>query len=81
MHVLVRTVPFNVKRMRSRVNHVASSSVHNEMNRVDGHTRGRGKRKISQRGSTTDNGIQDIAIRDRVSSVESASPVPGATSP
>ena len=58
MHGQVRTVPFSVKRMRSRVNHNASSSVHNEMNRVNGHTRGREKRRINQRGSTADNGIQ-----------------------
>jgi hypothetical protein len=34
MHVVVRTVPFNVKQMRSRVDRIASSSVSNEMNRV-----------------------------------------------
>jgi len=34
MHVVVRTVPFNVKRVRSRVDPIASSSVYNEMNRV-----------------------------------------------
>ena len=34
MHAVVRTAPFNVKRMRSRVDPNASSSVSNEMNRV-----------------------------------------------
>ena len=34
MHVVVRTAPFNVKRMRSRVDPIASSSVSNEMNCV-----------------------------------------------
>lgn len=34
MHVVVRTAPFNVKRMRSRVDPIASSSVYNEMNCV-----------------------------------------------
>lgn len=34
MHVVVRTVPFNVKRVRSRVDRIASSSVYNEMKRV-----------------------------------------------
>jgi len=32
MHVVVRTVPFNVKQTRSRVDRIASSSVRNEMN-------------------------------------------------
>jgi len=34
MHVVVRTAPFNVKRMRSRVDPIGPSSVYNEMNCV-----------------------------------------------
>lgn len=58
MHVLVRTVPFNVKRMRSRVNHIAPSSVHNEMNRVTAiHV---ARKNGNQRGSTT--GVESQGI-------------------
>jgi len=48
MHVVVRTAPFNVKRMRSRVDPIGPSSVYNEMNCVTwvhSHTHGKAKRR------------------------------------
>jgi len=76
MHVVVRTAPFNVKRMRSRVDRIGSSSVYNEMNCVTcvhGHTHGKAKRRVSQGKERTEaDGIQGDYISSRVLSADSA---------
>ena len=69
MHVVVRTAPFNVKRIRSRVDRIGPSSVYNEMNcvtRVHGHTHGKANGGVNKRKR----GRRSIAFKGTISPAE-----------